>query len=97
MLEAFFRCNNCGSINFEGACAFAFKPPEDADLDFSPPRFAGPPPSLLPAPPESGEGEVTGKNDEVAAVATIMNFYGSFSGRTSSLEMQKKRVWSCVI
>jgi hypothetical protein len=59
---------------FGGAWAFAFtcKPPEDACLDLSPPRFVFPLPSLLP--PESGKDEVTGKN-EVAPVATIMSFY----------------------
>lgn len=54
---------------FGGACAFAFtcKPP---CLDLIPPspRLADPPPSL------EGFGEVIGKIEDVAAVATILNF-----------------------
>ena len=57
---------------FGGAWAFALTcKPLEPDFDFPLPTFAVP--SLVLFAPESGVGEDTGKNAEVAAVATMMN------------------------
>lgn len=57
-----------------GAWAFALtcKPPEEVDFDFIPPKFA----SFFGLELGSGaDGEGTGMNAEVAAVATMLNFF----------------------
>jgi len=56
---------------FGGAWAFALtcKAPEEADFDLIPPKLAEPLPTLEDLASPGGEG--TGKNDEVAAVATM--------------------------
>jgi len=59
-----------------GAWAFALtcKPPEvPADFDFIPPKFESF--FAVALAPESGDGDGTGINAEVAAVATIVNSF----------------------
>ena len=60
-----------------GAWAFALtcKPPEEVNFDFIPPKFV----SFFGLEPGSGaDGEGTGMNAEVAAVATMLKFFLSF-------------------
>lgn len=53
------------------ALALTCKPPEEIDFGFIPPKFA----SFFGLEPGSGaDGEGTGMNAEVAAVATMLNF-----------------------